>query len=357
MVMSSKHKKKKEGNAMLKTIIDPNLYHGKRKKKIFFEGWYFKLVSKDMKHSIAIIPGIFMGSSTEESHSFIQFLNGDNLDYNYIKYNSNLFNSTPNNLRITIENSIFSLSGMNINLDEPSLSVSGNIKFNNIFKWPDTLLNPGSMGFYNYLTFMQCYSQVCAMNMDLVGTLSINGKTLDFTGGKGYIEKNWGKSFPFSWNWIQCSSFKSVDASLSCSVGHIPFLGSSFRGFLIGVGFNKEFYKFTTMNKSKLIIKQNLSDITLNVCNSNYALEIRTVTNKNMYMLLNGPRDNEMIPLVQETLSGTVFVKLTDGIGNVIFEDEGYCAGIEYGGNQRLVIDGLKQVKIFSLALTIFLFY
>lgn len=327
---------------MLKNIINPDLYHGGQKKRNFFEGWYFKLVSKDMKHSIAIIPGIFMGSSIKESHSFIQFLNGDNLDYKYIKYNSNLFNSNSHNLYITIKNSNFSLSGLNLNLNEPSLSVSGNIKFNDIFKWPDTLINPGSMGFYNYLGFMQCFSQVCAMSVDLVGTLTINGKILDFTDGKGYIEKNWGKAFPLSWNWIQCNSFKKVDASLSCSVGHIPFLGSSFRGFLIGVGFNKQFYKFTTINKSKLTIKQNLSDITLNVCNSSYTLKINTVTNKNMYMLLNGPRNNEMIPLVEETLSGIIFVKLTDKSGNIIFEDEGHCAGIEYGGKQQLVIDELQ---------------
>lgn len=327
---------------MLKAIINPNLYHGRGKKRNFFEGWYFKLVSKDLLHSIAIIPGIFKGSCDKESHSFIQFLYGDNLDYNYIKYNSNLFNSNPHNLYITIKDSNFSLNGININLDEPSLCACGNIKFNNIFKWPDTLLNPGSMGFYNYLGFMQCFSQVCAMSMDLVGTLTINGESLDFTDGKGYIEKNWGKSFPLSWNWIQCSSFKKINASLSCSVGHIPFLGSSFRGFLIGVGFNKQFYKFTTMNKSKLTIKQNLSDITLNVCNSNYALEVKTVTSKNMYMLLNGPRNNEMIPLVEETLNGIVYVKLSYESGDIIFEDEGRCAGIEYGGKQQLVIDGLK---------------
>jgi len=327
---------------MLKPIINPDLYHGKMKNKNFFEGWYFKLVSKDMKHSIAVIPGIFMDSSNERSHSFIQFLNGDNLDYSYIRYDCNLFYSNPNNLSITIKNNNFSLNGININLNEQGLSISGKIKFKNLFKWPDTLLNPGSMGFYNYLRFMQCYSQVCAMNMDLVGALTINGKALDFTGGKGYIEKNWGKAFPFSWNWVQCNTFNNIEASLSCSIGYIPFLGSNFRGFLIGLLVDKEFYKFTTINRSKLIIKQHLSDITLNVCNNKYLLEIRTVTNKNMYMMLNGPRDNKMIPLVQETLSGTVFVKLTDRQENIIFKDECYCAGIEYGGIQRLVIDVLK---------------
>ena len=166
--------------------------------------------------------------------------------------------------------------------------------------------------------------------------------TIDFTDGKGYIEKNWGKAFPFSWKWIQCNSFKNTDASISCSIGHIPFLSSSFRGFLIGVEFNKKFFKFTSINKSKLTLNQNLSDIKLNVCNDKYNLEITTVTNKKMYMMLNGPRDNKMQPLVRETLNGTVFVKLSDKSRNIIFEDVGYRAGIEYGGNEKLVLDGLK---------------
>ena len=161
---------------MLKSIINPDLYHGRRKDRNFFEGWYFKLVTKDMKHSFAIIPGIFKGSTAEESHSFIQVLDGDNLNYNYIRYNSNLFYSDRTSMCITIQNNNFSLSGIKINLEEPSVSVIGNINFKSIFKWPDTLLNPGSMGFYNYLNFMQCYSQVCVMNMDLVGSLTINGE-------------------------------------------------------------------------------------------------------------------------------------------------------------------------------------
>ena len=39
----------------MKSIINPNLYHGKNKKTNFFESWYFKIVSKDKKNNFAII--------------------------------------------------------------------------------------------------------------------------------------------------------------------------------------------------------------------------------------------------------------------------------------------------------------
>ncbi|MDS0524252.1 hypothetical protein NNC19_01090 [Clostridium sp. SHJSY1] len=46
------------------------------------------------------------------------------------------------------------------------------------------------MGFYNYLDFMECYSQVCAVDGYIRGKLYINEEEIDFTGGKVYVEKN-----------------------------------------------------------------------------------------------------------------------------------------------------------------------
>ncbi|HSN94632.1 MAG TPA: hypothetical protein VLR89_06175 [Anaerolineaceae bacterium] len=49
-------------------ILNPGLYHGFNKKPPFFEGWYFKMISADERHKIAIIPGIFLG---QNAHSFV----------------------------------------------------------------------------------------------------------------------------------------------------------------------------------------------------------------------------------------------------------------------------------------------
>jgi hypothetical protein len=87
------------------------------------------------------------------------------------------------------------------------------------------------MGFYNYIPNIQCYSQFCALDFDLEGTLTLKGKEINLAGGKGYIEKNWGKAFPYSWIWVQANNFPDITASLSCSLGHIPFGFTSFRAF------------------------------------------------------------------------------------------------------------------------------
>ena len=239
---------------MLNKILNPDLFHGGNKEKNFFEGWYFKLVDKEGKNSYALIPGVFLGSRKEYSHSFIQILHGNEALYLYKKYKVEDFRWHEGKFAINVKDNIFSLKGIKVDINDSVISVKGKVKFNNIVKWPNTILNPGSMGFYNYIPFMQCYSQVCSLNMDLSGFLEINGEIIDFNGGKGYIEKNWGRAFPYSWIWVQCNNFKNRTVSVTCSIGEVPFLMGGFRGFLIGLTLNNKFYEFTTINRSKLNI-------------------------------------------------------------------------------------------------------
>ncbi|MCJ7657152.1 MAG: hypothetical protein MUO55_05175, partial [Candidatus Atribacteria bacterium] len=65
------------------------------------------------------------------------------------------------------------------------------------------------------------------------------------------------------------------------------------------------------------------------------------------FVLLNGPRNGKMIPLVQENLQGKVEVTLLEKKHKkTIFQDEGFCAGIEFGGEQMLVLDKDNQQTI-----------
>ncbi len=58
--------------------------------------------------------------------------------------------------------------------------------------------------------------------------LTINGEPMDLTGGRGYIEKDWGTSFPSAWIWMQCNTFDTPDTSFMLSYARIPWMGSHF---------------------------------------------------------------------------------------------------------------------------------
>lgn len=324
---------------LVKVKLNPDLYHGSCSEKNHFEGWYFKLVTSGKDYTIAIIPGVSFGKTLEDSHSFIQVLDGTNCNFEYNRYPVSTFSYDKSSFNFKIGMSKFSGYEITLNIENPNFPISGTVKFDNIIKWPDSILNPGSMGFYNYFTFMQCYSQVCAMSIDLRGTLTIDGKTVDFTGGKGYIEKNWGKAFPNSWIWVQCNNFYKNDISLSCSIGHIPFLFTSFRGFLIGLQVKDKFYKFTTINRSKIDVKTKGNDIMVKVTNHSYTLTLDVNSNHNEFLYIIGPRDGKMIPLVDETLAGNLKLTLVDNkSGEILIQEVGSNVGVEYGGDQRLVL-------------------
>ncbi|MEG1311807.1 MAG: tocopherol cyclase family protein [Romboutsia sp.] len=324
----------------MKNIINPDLYHGLGKKKNFFEGWYFKIVDKNNLYKFAFIPGISFGQHKSEAHSFLQIINGFDNEYKYLRFNENDFKFNNKNFKIGIKSNVFSLDKINLNLKYKNKTIRGNLSFKNTIRWKDNLINPGSMGFYNYLSFMECYSQVCILNGDIIGKLEINGEIIDFTGGKVYIEKNWGKSFPKSWVWIQSNNFKNPTISITCSLATIPFPIKDFRGFLIGVTIGDNFYNFTTINKSNLILKNIGQDIELIAYNKNFKLTLNTYTNRNNFVLCMGPKNGNMIPLVKETLSAKVHMTLEDTKeSKIIYQGVGHSTGVEYGGELINILD------------------
>ena len=69
----------------LHAIWNPHVYHGWGKTKTYFEGWYYKIVSKNQNNAFAIIPGIAMDEHGNKQ-SFIQVLDGKNHEAVYYKF-------------------------------------------------------------------------------------------------------------------------------------------------------------------------------------------------------------------------------------------------------------------------------
>lgn len=315
---------------MIKQILNPDLYHGDDKKEKYFEGWYFKISDMDNNLSLAFIPGIIKG---EGGHSFIQCVNGFQKQFSFFRFSKEDFQASKSEFNIKISKNFFSIKGLKLDLRDDNNKIKVDVNFSHIYKWPDSTINPGSMGFYNYLSFMECYSQVCAIDGYVSGAIEINDKKYILNKGKIYIEKNWGKKFPYSWFWMQSNCFNK-DISITCSIAHIPFPISSFRGFLIGLKVNNKFIKFTTINRSKLkIIKEN-RDVKLIVTSKEYELTLESKTNPYEFLLLHAPTGEKMQPFVKESITSKLRVVLkTMPDKNIVLEHTGSLAGIEYGGN------------------------
>jgi hypothetical protein len=273
-------------------------------------------------------------------------LKGNENNFKYLRFKKDEFKASASEFNLKVEESSFSINQINLNINQKHEKISGTLYFDNIIIWPDSIINPGSMGFYNYLGFMQCYSQVCAVDGLIRGELFINGETVDFTGGKLYIEKNWGRAFPYSYIWAQGNSFTKGDGSVTCSIGHIPlpFPLRSFTGFLIGIYAKGKFYKFTTINKSTLSINCENEKIVLETYNKDYLLKIEASYKQGNFMNLYAPRNGSMIPIARETLNGNLSVTLyCKKKSCIIFRDNCSSAGIEFSENYINLINRLER--------------
>ena len=104
------------GEKMFRTILTPGSYHGLHKKPPFFEGWYYKLVSADEQHKIAIIPGVILG---QDAHAFVQVLEGVSGTAVYHRFPVEQFSASPTRLDIQVGENHFDGSGLTLNIDRP----------------------------------------------------------------------------------------------------------------------------------------------------------------------------------------------------------------------------------------------
>jgi hypothetical protein len=198
------------------------------------------------------------------------------------------------------------------------------------------------MGIYAFIPFMECYHGVLSFNHSINGYLEINGEKKDFTGGKGYIEKDWGSSMPSSWIWMQTNHFDDEGLSLFGSIAKIPWLGSYFTGYIFGLLHNKRLYKFTTYNRAK-IEKIQLTKNNIEIIIGDKKLELQINAIRTEGVDIPAPKLGEMTAKVNESLKSRINIKLFRKNKKekiLILSDTGRNAGLEFVGNLNELLKG-----------------
>jgi hypothetical protein len=317
----------------LKTIWNPELYHGWGKKNKFFEGWYYKIVSKEEDYAYAFIPGIAMDENGLKQ-AFIQILDGKKLKSNYIKFSFDKFKANPLDHDLRIGNNRFKSNSIKLDLPE----IKGKLLFSDLTPWSKSFFSPGIMGPFSFLPFMECYHGILSMNHKITGELIIGKKKINFDKGKGYTEKDWGHSFPLGYIWMQSNHFNKKNISFKLSVAKIPLRGFSFIGFIAGVWFNDKLIEFTTYNFSKFkkcsISKQ---EVLIEMENNKYKLIVKAIRSKSTKLA--APIQGFMDSRIEESMNSIINLILVDKIENqTIVNDNGSSACIEVAGQYNLLI-------------------
>jgi tocopherol cyclase len=311
---------------MLRRLYNPEIFQGNLKKKHYFEGWYFKQVTRDQSCTFSFIPGVSLVEN--DPHAFIQVMNGFTRSTDYIKYPLEEFVWDKRKLFLKVGSSTFTDRGIFLDIENDSIKLAGQIDFTNVIRYPKSILAPGIMGWYSFIPFMECNHGIVSVNHDLKGGISINGNKIDFTGGKGYIEKDWGTSFPEAWIWIQSNNFREHDTSFSFSIAKIPWMGKFFIGFIAFLYLHGKFYLFSTYNKSVVSeIKHDKEAVEITVSNTMNILNIKVI--KNSFEELIAPVSGEMSRTIKESVDSEVHLKLLDKYDKLKYEGSGKSVGLE----------------------------
>ncbi|MGC9348149.1 MAG: tocopherol cyclase family protein [Anaerolineae bacterium] len=318
----------------------PEGYQGRGMAPPYFEGWYFKLVDRGETHRYTFIPGVSLGASDGGPHSFVQVLDGATGETSYRRYPVAAFTAAEDRLDVRVGPNRFTADGVQLDLVHNEVLIQGAVHFGDIRPWPVTFVSPGIMGWYAWVPRMECYHGVLSLDHRLQGNLTIGGEEVDFGGGRGYIEKDWGQAFPSGWVWTQTNHFSRPGTCLTASIAMIPWIGSDFPGFIVGLLRGRTLLRFATYTGAKTRhLELTEHGVIWLIEDAVYRLEIRA--RRGPAGALRGPSKVDMGRPVPETLSATVDVTLKSRHdGTTIFQDTGHHAGLEIVGQ----LEGLLTV-------------
>jgi tocopherol cyclase len=309
----------------------PEIYQGWGKRRTYFEGWYYKIVDVGERNIWAVIPGVAYGQDASSAHAFIQLINGTTTETEYHRFPIEQFRYARNRLEIEIGGNRFTRNS--IRLDIAGV-MTGDLRFEGVVRWPVRLLAPGIMGWFAFVPFMETYHGIISLNHQIGGQLTIRGEPKDFSGGLGYIEKDWGRSFPSSWIWMQSNHFDTPETCLTASVARIPWMGRHFPGLIVGLWTGGKLYRFTTYTGAR-IERVNATDeaVELTIRDRRYRLEIRAT--RSGTGLLRSPIHGAMEGRDAESISALVTVSLFRKKGDAapIFAGTGRNTGLEVVGD------------------------
>lgn len=326
----------------LRRFFDPSLYQGENKHAPYFEGWYYKAETPDGR-AVAVIPGI---SRTRggETHSFIQLLDAGNVA-RYYRFPAEAFEAQRGRLDVRIGRSRFTRNGFFLDIppDGGAAGVSGECHYLNGTAYPIRPWSPGIMGPFSFVPFLECRHGVVLMAGETAGTIAVGNETIRLNGGSGYIEKDWGRSFPDSYFWMQAARFEGKTAAFMLSVAAVPLGRGSITGvigFLFADGRVRRFATYSGARVRRAEVSQDALQAVIALPHGELHVDARA----DAAGILRAPADGEMRREARESLRASLRVKLIER-GKVVFSGVSVSAGFESGGDAARLDPGRRAER------------
>ncbi|MDZ4179176.1 MAG: tocopherol cyclase family protein [Coriobacteriia bacterium] len=312
-------------------IWNPAAYQGGRTARRYFEGWYYKQVIADANRTLAVIPGVSYSADGTSKHAFVQIVPSSGATH-YFAFPIEEFGFDETDpFEVRVGPNRFSRRGLTLDLVEGGRSARGELRFGPWTPWPVTALSPGIMGPFRFVPRMETYHGVLSMDHAVSGTIEVDGTPIAFDGGRGYAEKDWGRSFPSSWIWAQSNHFGDAGTSVMLSAARIPWMTGAFVGTIAGLLHEGTLHRFATYTGARIVcIETGPNEAHITLGDRREPLEIHLVGSETL--VLKAPVLGAMEGRDAESLGGTIDVTLhavRGGRSRVAFRGIGRQAGVE----------------------------
>lgn len=213
--------------SQLKTISDyimlkkykPSSLRGYPERSKYFEGWFQKVYSKKHQASFILIYG-YATRNTYDTFGFIQVLiPNEKPKIVYFPKHELSFDSGQHIVRMG--DNCLTMNSIEISTDELDI----NLSLMNNHPIP-TFKN--SMGYHYYVPTLPCYHSVMNTSHLVSGIIRHKESVFALDEDMGYMEKNWGTSFPENYFWIHAVDPYNPQISLLFSIAEIQWLGKRF---------------------------------------------------------------------------------------------------------------------------------
>lgn len=289
-------------------------FHGAHKGRSFFEGWYFK--HQNGERAVCFIPGISCDREGNRT-AFLQIITDDGSYHVPFRYSEFCFCGRSGSVRLGGQ--MFGPKGIRLDLDAKGIRCRGWLRYG-----PLTPPESDVMGPFRFVPFMECRHGVISMRHSLRGSLELNGEQICFDGGTGYIEKDWGSSFPKNYLWVQCNRFPDPTVSVMASVAHIPLGKAAFQGCIALVRYRGREYRLATYRGVR-VVRCGATGFVLQ--QGELVLEAEVAAGA--AQLLKAPQDGAMLRRVRESAACRVRFRFYRG-GRLLFDQTGSQAGFEF---------------------------
>ena len=217
---------------------DEMRFHYQNRPEQFFEGWYYKCTDPAIGN-FAVIAGI--SQNEQQAQAFIQIAHSSAVS-GYYAYPISAFHYREEPFRVQIGDNVFTKEQIHVKI--ASIGLELQLRFTKQMPLPHSVLQPSIMGPLLYLPYLPCYHHIAALRSEVQGMISMQGSKTEIKQAYGYIEKDYGVSFPSGYAWAHgCSK----EAMFVVAVAMVPFEKNTERlGFFAVLQVQDKIYRFSS---------------------------------------------------------------------------------------------------------------